>query len=108
MAQMKNKINETNKYPQHVFRECGHDKSAPTVGARGYTLVCVNNPQRTFRRRRVRFIVPVRTELYNCTHVFKTILTSYGERMHNIYYFFSYCLWFLDIIITFATELSQI
>ena len=28
----------------------------------------VNNPQRTFRRRRGRFIVPVHTELYKCNH----------------------------------------
>ena len=29
-----------------------------------------------------RFIAPVHTELCNCTHVFKTILTSYGTCKH--------------------------
>ena len=35
----------------------------------GYVRLRVNNPQHTFRRRRSRFIAPVRIEMYKCTHV---------------------------------------
>ena len=39
MAQMKNKINETNKYPHRVFREYeGTINRLPTVGARGVNV----------------------------------------------------------------------
>ena len=38
MAQMKNKINETKNIHTVCSVICGHDKSAPTVGVRGYTL----------------------------------------------------------------------
>ena len=59
MAQMKNKTNETKNVHTVCSVICGHDKSAPTVGARGYILhvrgvnvVVRGQSQRTFRRRR--------------------------------------------------------
>ena len=38
MAQMKNKTNETKNVHTVYSVICGHDKSAPTVDARGYTF----------------------------------------------------------------------
>jgi len=38
MAQMKNKINETKNVHTVHSVICGHDKSAPTVGARGVNV----------------------------------------------------------------------
>ena len=43
MAQMKNKTNETKNVHTVYSVICGHDKSAPTVGVRGYTLGVRNN-----------------------------------------------------------------
>ncbi|WP_276636634.1 hypothetical protein [Prevotella pallens] len=40
---MKNKINETKNIHTVYSVICGHDKSAPTVGVRGYTLGVRNN-----------------------------------------------------------------
>ena len=67
MAQMKNKINERNTHSMYSVI-CGHDKSAPTMGVRGINVGVREQPQRTFRRRRDRFIAPVHIELYKCNH----------------------------------------
>ena len=67
MAQMKNKTNETKNVHTVYSVICGHDKSAPTVGARGLNVVMRGQSQRTFRRRRGRFIAPVRTNYINAT-----------------------------------------
>ncbi|WP_276715556.1 hypothetical protein, partial [Prevotella pallens] len=71
---------------------CGHDESAPTVGVRGYTLGVRNNCSIHSVGVGTDSLRPCTPNCVNCTHVFRTILTGYGERMYNIYYFFSYCL----------------